>query len=41
LARLYQGLLRDTTSMRFQLETLRPQDGYLTCLLVAPHRSPR
>ena len=41
LSRLYQGLLRETTSMRFRLEALRAQDGYLTCLLVAPHRSPR
>ncbi len=41
LSRLYQGLLRETTSQRFALEGLRPLDGYLTCLLVAPHRSPR
>ena len=41
LARLYQGLLRETTSQRFALEPLRASDGYLTCLLVAPHRSPR
>jgi hypothetical protein len=41
LTKLYQGLRRDGLGATLSLETLRTRDGYLTCLLVAPHRSPR
>lgn len=41
LTKLYQGLRRDGLGATLSLETLRARDGYLTCLLVAPHRSPR
>ncbi len=41
LAMLYQGLRRDSGGSAVPLETLRTRDGYFTCLLSAPHRSPR
>jgi hypothetical protein len=41
LATLYQGLRRDGSGAAVPLENLRTRDGYLTCLLAAPHRSPR
>lgn len=40
LAMLYQGLRRDSEGALVPLESLRGQDGYFTCLLAAPHRSP-
>ena len=41
LAKLYQGLRRDSNGVSVALEHLRAREGYLACLLVAPHRSPR
>jgi hypothetical protein len=41
LAMLYQGLRRDSTGTSVPLDTLRSRDGYFTCLLAAPLRSPR
>jgi hypothetical protein len=41
LAMLYQGLRRDSEGAMVPLETLRGRDGYLTCLLASPQRSPR
>ena len=40
LAMLYQGLRRDSEGALVPLESLRGHDGYFTCLLAAPHRSP-
>ncbi len=41
LAMLYQGLRRDSQGSTVPLESLRSRDGYLTCLLATPLRSPR
>ena len=41
LAMLHQGLRRHGPGSELPLETLREKDGYFTCLLAAPHRSPR
>jgi len=41
LAKLYQGLRRDGNGATVALEHLRFREGYFTCLLVTPHRSPR
>ena len=41
LAMLYQGLRRDSHGSTVPLESLRSRDGYFTCLLSAPHHSPR
>ncbi|MGE5237136.1 MAG: hypothetical protein ACM3O7_12395 [Acidobacteriota bacterium] len=41
LAMLYQGLCRDSTGTSVPLDTLRSREGYFTCLLTAPLRSPR
>ena len=41
IAMLYQGLRRDGAGETIALEVLRGMDGYFTCLLSAPHRSPR
>jgi hypothetical protein len=41
LARLYHGLARHDTGTSVALADLRDRDGYFTCLLDAPHRSPR
>jgi hypothetical protein len=41
LAKLYQGLRRDSSGATVALDHLRTREGYLACLLVAPHRSPR
>jgi hypothetical protein len=41
LAKLYQGLRRDGSGATVALEHLRSREGYFTCLLVTPHRSPR
>jgi hypothetical protein len=41
LAMLYQGLRRHSSGATVPLEDLRRRDGYFTCLLAAPHRSPR
>ncbi|HNX48656.1 MAG TPA: hypothetical protein PLS53_08125 [Thermoanaerobaculaceae bacterium] len=40
LAMLFQGLRRDSEGALVPLESLRGQDGYFTCLLATPHRSP-
>jgi hypothetical protein len=41
LAKLYQGLRRGSSGATVPLEDLRRRDGYFTCLLATPHRSPR
>jgi len=41
LGKLYQGLRRDGSGATVPLEQLRSREGYFTCLLLAPHRSPR
>jgi hypothetical protein len=41
LGKLYQGLRRDGNGATVPLEHLRSREGYFTCLLVTPHRSPR
>ncbi len=41
LAKLYQGLRRHSSGATVPLEDLRRRDGYFTCLLAMPHRSPR
>jgi hypothetical protein len=41
LAKLYQGLRRQSAGATVPLEDLRRRDGYFTCLLATPHRSPR
>jgi hypothetical protein len=41
LAKLYQGLRRTSSGATVPLEDLRRRDGYFTCLLATPHRSPR
>jgi hypothetical protein len=41
LAKLYQGLRRHSSGATVPLEDLRRRDGYFTCLLATPHRSPR
>ena len=41
LAKLYQGLRRSSSGATVPLEDLRRRDGYFTCLLATPHRSPR
>jgi hypothetical protein len=41
LAKLYQGLRRQSSGATVPLEDLRRRDGYFTCLLATPHRSPR
>jgi hypothetical protein len=41
LAKLYQGLRRQSPGATVPLEDLRRRDGYFTCLLATPHRSPR
>ena len=41
LAKLYHGLRRNSAGATVPLEDLRRRDGYLTCRLAAPHRSPR
>jgi hypothetical protein len=41
LAKLYQGLRRQSHGATVPLEDLRRRDGYFTCLLATPHRSPR
>lgn len=40
LAMLYQGLRRDSEGALVPLESLRGREGFFTCLLAAPHRSP-
>ncbi len=40
LAKLYQGLRRSSSGATVPLEDLRRRDGYFTCLLATPHRSP-
>jgi hypothetical protein len=41
LSKVYQGLRRDSSGATVPLEDLRRRDGYFTCLLATPHRSPR
>ena len=41
LAKMYQGLRRGSSGATVPLEDLRRRDGYFTCLLATPHRSPR
>ncbi len=41
LGKLYQGLRRDAEGATVPLAHLRAREGYFTCLLVTPHRSPR
>ncbi len=41
LAKLYRGLRRDGQGATISLADLRGREGYVTCLLHAPHRSPR
>jgi hypothetical protein len=41
LGKLYQGLRRHSSGATVPLEDLRRRDGYFTCLLATPHRSPR
>ncbi|HVN77129.1 MAG TPA: hypothetical protein VMT19_12485 [Thermoanaerobaculaceae bacterium] len=41
LSKLYQGLRRSSSGATVPLEDLRRRDGYFTCLLATPHRSPR
>lgn len=41
LAKLYQALRRRSSGATLPLEQLRHRDGYIACLLTAPHRSPR
>jgi hypothetical protein len=41
LGKLYQGLRRDAEGATVPLDHLRSREGYLACLLVTPHRSPR
>jgi hypothetical protein len=41
LGKLYHGLRRHSSGATVPLEDLRRRDGYFTCLLAAPHRSPR
>ena len=41
LAKLYQGLRRSSSGATVPLEDLRRREGYFTCLLATPHRSPR
>jgi hypothetical protein len=41
LAKLYQGLRRQSVGATVPLDDLRRRDGYFTCLLATPHRSPR
>jgi len=39
LARVYEGLRRETAGMATPLATLRRRPGYLACFLAAPHRA--
>ncbi|MFH1176830.1 MAG: hypothetical protein V1750_05430 [Acidobacteriota bacterium] len=41
LGKLYQGLRRDGAGASVALEGQRGREGYFSCLLAAPHRSPR
>lgn len=41
LAKLYRGLRRSGSGVAVALSQLRDREGYFTCLLSAPHRSPR
>jgi hypothetical protein len=41
LAKLYHGLRRHSSGATVPLEDLRRRDGYFTCLLATPHRSPK
>ncbi len=41
LSKLYQGLRRGSSGATVPLEDLRRREGYFTCLLATPHRSPR
>jgi hypothetical protein len=41
LAKLYNGLRRDSAGATVPLDDLRAREGYFTCLLATPHRSPR
>lgn len=41
LAKLYRGLRRSGPGVSVALGQLRDREGYFTCLLSAPHRSPR
>ncbi len=41
LGKLYHGLRRHSLGATVPLEDLRHRDGYFTCLLAAPHKSPR
>ncbi len=41
LGKLYHGLRRDSSGATVPLDSLRGRDGYFTCLLASPHRSPR
>lgn len=41
LAKLYQALRRKSSGATLPLDGLRHRDGYIACLLTAPHRSPR
>ncbi|MCK5376006.1 MAG: hypothetical protein KAJ97_02925 [Acidobacteria bacterium] len=40
LARVYEGLRRETSGLATPLSTLRQRPGYLACFLAAPHRAP-
>ncbi len=40
LARLYDGLRRDTSGVSTPLASLRRRTGYMGCYLAAPHRAP-
>jgi hypothetical protein len=40
LARLYEGIRRETSGMATPLEALRNREGYQACFLAAPHRAP-
>jgi hypothetical protein len=40
LARLYDGIRRETPGMSTPLSALRDHHGYLACFLAAPHRAP-
>ena len=40
LARVYEGLRRETSGLATPLSTLRLRPGYLACFLAAPHRAP-
>jgi hypothetical protein len=40
LARLYDGIRRESTGTSTPIDTLRTNDQFLACFLAAPHRSP-